>query len=215
MVAAAGAVPGNQPAVMDAEVRARLMPFHCFFDPDAELDAVLETFARTRGRSFLEVGTHKGFTSAAIAATFPRARVVTLDLPDSMRTIWNPLPREQVGAAYRAIGVADRIEQHFLNSAELWRFAAAEEFFDVIFIDGDHSEDSVFRDLILAADLLAREGGVLLAHDYTDVHEPQRPGWTLGVQAAVDRFLHVRPFRKVRLPGLLVKLERSGSGPGC
>jgi predicted O-methyltransferase YrrM len=194
--------------VIDRGVLGSLMPFHCFIDPEAEVNAVLETFAETRGRAFLEIGTHKGFTSAAIAACFPEARVVTVDLPDSLRTVWNPLPRAQVGAAHRAIGVVDRIEQRFLDSAELWRFAAVGERFDVIFVDADHSEQAVFRDLILATDLLSRQGGVLLAHDYTDPHEPERPDWTLGVQAAVDRFLQVRPFRKRRLPGLLVRLER-------
>jgi predicted O-methyltransferase YrrM len=197
--------------VIDAAVWDRLRPFHCFYDPEAELNAVLQTFSSTPAGSFLEVGTHKGFTSAAVAAVFPQARVVTLDLPDSLRTIWNPLPRAQVGEAHRALGVAARIEQHFLDSSELWRFAATGERFDVIFIDADHSEGAVFRDLILAADLLPRRGGVLLAHDYTDTDEAHRPGWTLGVQAAVQRFLEVRPFRKQRLPGLLVRLEPNRS----
>jgi predicted O-methyltransferase YrrM len=204
---------GHTPVVIASETLARLMPYHCFVDPEAELNAILEIFAKSAGHSFLEIGTHKGFTSAAVAIAFPIARVVTLDLPDSLRTIWNPLPRWQVGEAHRALGVADRIEQHFMDSAELWRFAASGENFDVIFIDGDHSSDVVFRDLILAADLLSRKAGVLLVHDYTDIHEPRRPTWTVGVQQAVYRFLAVRPFQKRRLPGLLAALERGSTVP--
>jgi predicted O-methyltransferase YrrM len=133
--------------------------------------------------------------------------VVTLDLPDPTRTPWNPLPRRLVGEAHRALGVEHRIEQRLMNSSELWRFAARGEVYDLVFIDGDHSSDAVFRDLILAADLLPRDGGVLVAHDYTDAQERGRPRWTIEVQQAVDRFLAVRPFRKRRLKGLLVALE--------
>lgn len=194
-----------------SEILAKLLKYHCFVDPEAELGAILDIFARSAGRRFLEIGTHKGFTSASIAVAFPKAKVITLDLPDSLRTIWNPLPRSQVGEAHRALGVADRIEQRFMDSAELWQFAASGENFDLLFIDGDHSANAVFRDLILCADLLPRKEGVLLVHDYTDIHEPRRPGWTVGVQQAVDSFLTVRPFQKRRLPGLLVALERGST----
>jgi predicted O-methyltransferase YrrM len=193
--------------VIAQDILSRLMAYHCLFEPEAELTDLVATFAATRARAFLEIGTHKGFTSAAIALAFPGTRVVTLDLPDPLRTQWNPLPRNLVGEAHRALGIQDRVEQRFMDSSELWRFAGRGEVYDLVFIDGDHSPDAVFRDLILAADLLPREGGVLVAHDYTDSQESGRPGWTIGVQHAVDRFLAVRPFRKRRLMGLLVALE--------
>lgn len=193
--------------VIAKDLIARLMAYHCLFEPEAELTDLLATFAGTRARAFLEIGTHKGFTSAALALAFPETRVVTLDLPDPTRTSWNPLPRSLVGEAHHVVGVEHRIEQRFMNSSELWRFAGRGEVYDLVFIDGDHSPDAVFRDLILAADLLPRDGGVLVAHDYTDPQELERPGWTVGVQQAVDRFLAVRPFRKRRLLGLLVALE--------
>ncbi len=194
--------------VIPPDLLARLLPYHCLLAPEAELGDVAATFAAAGGRSFLEVGTNKGATSALIAALFPDARVVTIDLPDSLRTVWNPLPRALVGEAHRALGLAHRVEQRFLDSAELWRLAGRGETFDLVFVDGDHSPAAVFRDLILAADLLPRGGGVLLAHDYTDPGEASRPPWTVGVQEAVDRFLEVRPFRKRRLSGLLLALER-------
>lgn len=196
--------------MIDAASLTQLMPFHCFVAPEAELADLLASFATTRRRSFLEIGTHKGFSSAAIALAFPAARVVTVDLPDPSSTRWNPLPAAEVGAAHRALGLTARIEQLLMDSAELWRLTGCGEVFDLVFIDGDHSPDAVFRDLILAADLLPRDGGTIVAHDYTDADQPNRPGWTLGVQQAVDRFLVVRPFTKRRLAGLLVALEREG-----
>jgi predicted O-methyltransferase YrrM len=194
--------------VIESSVLSRLMPFHCFLDPEAELRDLLAAFAATRARAFLEIGTHKGFTSAAIALAFPDARVVTIDLPDPLRTRWNPLPRSLVGEAHRALGVAHRIEQVFMSSAELGRLVDAGEIFDLVFIDGDHSADAVFNDLTLSADLLNRDGGVIVAHDYTSPDETARPGWTLGVQEAVDRFVALHSFRKRRLAGLLVALDR-------
>ena len=193
--------------VIAGDLLARLMAYHCLFAPEVELHDLLSAFAATRARAFLEIGTHKGFTSAAVALAFPAARVVTVDLPDPTRTLWNPLPKNLVGEAHRALAIEHRIEQRFLDSSELWRFAGRGEVFDLVFIDADHSCESVFRDLILAADLLPREG-VLVAHDYTDPQESGRPCWTLGVQQAVERFIAVRPFRKRRLNGLLVALER-------
>lgn len=196
-----------QAMVIAPDLLAQLMAYHCFHQPEAEMAAVIETFAATRASAFLEIGTHKGFTSACISLAFPQARVVTIDLPDTTRTRRNPLTRRLVGEAHRAFGLEQRIEQRFVDSAELWRFAGKGESFDLVFVDGDHSPHAVFRDLILAADLVPRNGGVVLAHDFTDAHEASRPIWTVGVQQAVDQFLEVRPFRKRRLAGLLVALE--------
>jgi predicted O-methyltransferase YrrM len=193
--------------VVPHDLHVRLAPYQCLFDAKAELGDLLATFGATEANAFLEIGTNRGASSAAVALCFPQARVVTLDLPDSLRTQWNPLPRSEVGEAHRALGVAHRIEQRFMDSSDLWRLAGQGEVYDLVFIDGDHSPEPVFRDLILAADMVPRTNGVLLVHDYTDVGEPNRPSWTLGVQAAVDRFLAVRPFRKRRLSGLLLALE--------
>jgi predicted O-methyltransferase YrrM len=194
--------------VISKDILERLLLYHCLFKPEAELRDLRAAFAATKARAFLEIGTHKGATSAFIALAFPGTQVVTIELPDPIHTQWNPLPRSLVGQAHRAVGVADRVEQRFMDSAELWRFAGRGEVYDLVFIDADHSPDAVFRDLILAADLLPGDSGMLVAHDYTDPSEPLRPAWTLGVQEAVDRFLAVRPFRKQRLSGLLVALER-------
>ena len=86
--------------------------------------------------------------------------------------------------------------------------AARGERFDLIFVDGDHGAEAVFRNLMLVADLLRGERSLLVAHDYAAADEPQRQPWTLGVQQGVDRFLAARPFTASRHAGLLVSLRR-------
>ena len=48
--------------------------------------------------------------------------------------------------------------------------------FDLVFVDGEHTETGVYSDLVLSSEVLA-EGGTILVHD-TDLHESGTPrGW--------------------------------------
>ncbi len=121
----------------------------------------------------LEIGTASGGTAARIADARPDVQITCLDIfaewpnpafthrPFNWRTNQRPNMHLWIGdlASF---------------SAQSWAL------FDVILIDGDHTEAGVERDLALAPNLLTHDG-LLLAHDYTD------PGWP-GVRAAVDRF---------------------------
>jgi predicted O-methyltransferase YrrM len=82
--------------------------------------------------------------------------------------------------------------------------------FDMVFVDGDHSEDAVYRDAC-SAHMLIRDSGIILVHDYTDPSDDERPPWTQDVYRAVERFLSEQPgFERTRLPGWLVALQRKG-----
>jgi hypothetical protein len=52
------------------------------------------------------------------------------------------------------------------------------DYFDAIYIDGDHTEEVVYTDLILSLDRI-KNGGLLMGHDYGSCH---------GVTSAVSRF---------------------------
>jgi hypothetical protein len=74
-------------------------------------------------------------------------------------------------------------------------FDHAEEKFDVIFIDGDHSYEESWRDFVAALDHL-NEHGVILLHDSYVTRE--RPG--LGVFQTVDRIRRSEGLLMVTVP---------------
>lgn len=121
----------------------------------------------------LEVGTASGGTAARIADARPDVQITCLDIfaewPDPAFTHrpfnWRSNQRPNM----------------HLWIGDLASFAAqGGTLFDVVLIDGDHTEAGVECDLALAPQVVTPTG-LLLAHDYTD------PGWP-GVRVAVDRF---------------------------
>ena len=75
------------------------------------------------------------------------------------------------------------------SARELDRLVEAEERFDLIYIDGDHTRDAVLIDSLLAWKLL-RPGGVLIWDDYQWMRghpEKMRP------QPAIDLFVSLHP----------------------
>ncbi|CAN5524875.1 hypothetical protein BH09PLA1_BH09PLA1_23160 [soil metagenome] len=118
-------------------------------------------------RRALEIGVHRGFTSCAIAAA---ARDVELHMMDSWRPIYserpNPGPvlvRQQLLAAKHR----GRPIFHQGNSHELLPrlFATDPDLrFDIIVVDGDHTEHGADQDLRDTFPRVAR-GGVLIFDD--------------------------------------------------
>lgn len=196
-----------------ARIIDRVLPWHCYRWPKDELEDVLEAFERTQARTFLEIGTFKGATSAAVALAFPEARVITVDLADPTKSKFNPSDRAQIGEAHRALGVADRIEQWwiapgFFDLVSYVLRTAEDAAPDLAFIDGDHSTDAVLRDLRTVAPYIC-EGGSIVVHDYTSSFDKDRPHWTIDVARAVDTFLDENPdWKSLRLGGWLVELYR-------
>ena len=146
--------------------------------------AMLQQLAATHPQ-VLEVGSAFGFS--AIAMTLAGAHVGTHvtavdphagELPGS-------LPQMQANLA--AYGVADRVEIITAPSqAALPALHAAGREFGMVFIDGDHREETVLHDVEWSLKLL-KPGGVLAMHDLDEVSCP-------GVRAALDQlFDHPAP----------------------
>lgn len=200
--------------IMPDEARMKVIvdqvrPYHCLKDPDVELPALMLAFAQTRAQRFLEIGTYQGATAAAMKLAFPDAEIWTIDLPDPRKSRFNAQPKDKVGLAYRELGLSERIEQVWMDAAKLATPPPRWPRFDLIFVDGDHSEDACYRDLRNSVGSL-NAGGVIVAHDYTDHSDAERPPWTQEVHRAVGRFMAdgraEAGWRRKRLPGWLVKL---------
>jgi predicted O-methyltransferase YrrM len=137
-----------------------------------------------RPDAVLEVGTFIGASTVHIAEALSGSReanrnsasLTTVDINDVndvRRKPWiqhgaTHSPRELLDQ----LGLSDLVQ--FVNRPSLAYLAACEEKFDLIFLDGDHSAEAVYREIPAALELL-NPGGVILLHDYfTD----QKPLWS-------------------------------------
>ena len=129
-----------------------------------------------KARKALEIGTFDGNTALVLAANVGgEGAVVTVDLPpeftveerDSLAysdVELNLTPRDQVARQYQGHRLAARIRQVFGDSAKIdWSGLGGP--FDLVFIDGCHSEVYVRSDSENAMRHLG-PGGVIVWHDY-------------------------------------------------
>jgi len=128
-----------------------------------------------------EIGVHKGATVRNILNSCS-------DILDEYWAIDPYVPYEQMKAdwdeLYKNI-CSDMIKYQKLKAMRLTSAEAArlfpEQYFDLVFIDADHSYDAIKEDIYLWKPLI-RKGGILAGHDYKK--GGKFPFW--GVQVAVD-----------------------------
>lgn len=139
--------------------------------------AVLRELAADAGEA-LEVGSAYGYSAIVMAKA--GANVTAVD--PHAGELAGSLP--QMTGNLAAYGVADRVNvivapsQQALPTLEFGIFG-------LVFIDGDHREETVVHDVTWARKLL-RPGGVLLCHDWDE-------GTCPGVRAALERLLGPPP----------------------
>lgn len=127
----------------------------------SELERVIELVAESHPRRVLEIGTGSGGTLFALAwASARHAHILSID-----RTVY---PAERC-LLYQSFVPARQIDvweadSHLEETRDRVVRYFDDEPLDVVFIDGDHTYDSVRRDYELYAPLI-REGGMLLFHD--------------------------------------------------
>ena len=144
-----------------------------------------------KARRALEIGTYDGNTALVLAANLPaNGEVVTVDLPpdfsignQSALTYqdgeFNLTARDQLGRQYRGHQLSSRIRQVYGDSGALdWNALGGP--FDIVFIDGCHTEAYVESDSQHALKHVA-PGGAIVWHDYGMIPEVSR---------VVDRLAH-------------------------
>ncbi len=166
----------------------------------------------------LEVGTHIGASTVHIAAAL-RANaggaLTTVDITDVNDPATRPW--EHYGSRLAPAEMMSRMGMggavRFVTSPSIAFLETAPERFDLIFLDGDHSAATVYRELPAALRRLA-PGGLILLHDY---FPDGCPLWTgdaviAGPWLGVERLrqegarLQVLPLGELRWP---TKLGRS------
>lgn len=148
-------------------------------------------------KKVLEVGTHVGSSTSAIAAALKMGEVSesyldTVDLVDvnSSDGPWHKsgLPFSP-GENLKQLGLAEYVHFHAMPALEY--MANTSEKYDIIFLDGDHSAKAVYQEIPAAFDLLNKNGMVIL-HDFF----PQgQPLWPDG-KSIPGPFLGVRRLQK-------------------
>ena len=122
------------------------------------------------GRDVLEIGTGLGVSTRALASSYNR--LCTVD-PD-------PWVAEHVVPALREFDV-----WHEAEIPEEWDRRE----FDLVFIDGDHSEEAVLADLRRTLPLL-RRGGLVVLHD-TNLDGVRRAAESFGTLVRMDTNGHL------------------------
>ena len=126
----------------------------------------------------LEIGVWKGAWTSSVLASVPTSRVVGVDpYPEGARAVRSMMLDRLAG-----LGLADRFT--LVGTTEDVDPGLR---FDLIHIDGDHSETSAWHDLDFAVSRLA-PGGVIVVDDVS--HK-----WLPGVASATYRFLEHSGFR--------------------
>jgi predicted O-methyltransferase YrrM len=169
-------------------------------------------------RTVLEIGTHLGASTIHIAAALRKIQEEDADGPRHITTVDIHDVNDESTAWWRRygaccspletalrLGLADQIS--FVTGRSLEHFASCDERYDFIFLDGDHSARTVYREVPAALTVL-RNGGVILLHDFFPAAQPLWPGRAAieGPWLAVERLrtegagLRAIPLREVPWP---------------
>ena len=147
---------------------------HCFCTPWIDVCVLLHLIRRYRPKRFLEVGTHRGFTTRILSEKFPVMSIVTVDPGDQIPRELRPenqvgeyLPASQVGELVRDRANVEVIPRPFRDVD--WNHSQ----FDMVFIDGNHSYSEVLADSHLAMKLV-KHPGIIAWHDFNNVADVNR-----------------------------------------
>jgi predicted O-methyltransferase YrrM len=139
-----------------------------------------------RGSTVVEVGSHQGRSTLALALARPDVTVVAIDPFEAGGKFGGPATRQQFEDNLARPRVRERVEHHAERSTLVldgWRRPV-----DLVFVDGKHDVVSTMRDLQWGDRL--PPGGRLLVHDAFS---------SVGVTAAV--LLHLLPSPRLRYTG--------------
>ena len=140
-----------------------------FCTPWIDTCVILTLIRNRKPKTFLEVGTHKGYTVRNIKRKFPDLVVTTVDPGDKIPADERPpgqrgeyLPQDEVGCLLGKYSDVEILKQRFED------IVFGDRKFDFIFVNGDHRYNEVIRDTALALKLVNRPG-VIIWHDFNNV----------------------------------------------
>jgi predicted O-methyltransferase YrrM len=143
--------------------------------------ALAHLVCRFRPRRILEVGTHAGASTLSMAlalAATGEGSIDTVDLVDvnaaDERRRAGLDPESSPRQLLQSLDLEDRVR--FITSDGLEYLRRTSESYDLVFLDGDHSAVTVYREIPAAINRLT-DDGVIVLHDY---FPGGRPLWSDG-----------------------------------
>lgn len=139
-----------------------------------ERRALYQLIAAFKPASVIEIGTHIGASTLAIARSLAThcgasAHLTTVDIADvndpahgAFARLGLASPRENLARA----GLSDRVTFVAKPSSEFLR--ETDDRFDLIFLGGDHAAPAVYREFVRALNCLTPNGAILLHEFYPD-----------------------------------------------
>jgi predicted O-methyltransferase YrrM len=157
----------------DLDLVNRVMPYEDIYGGvcPGERRAIYQLIAWLKPQQVLEIGTHIGASTLVIAQALrshagPGSQLLTGDILDvnnpeqgAFKNLGTLSPRD----ALHQLGLQDRVRFEAKPALQLMK--SLDQRFDFVFLDGDHSAASVYKEVCAALDLLAPHGLILL-HDF-------------------------------------------------
>ena len=140
------------------------------------------------GATILEFGTAIGYSACMLAQGAPLAQVVTVDPA-----------REKSELARENLYPWPNVRTVVMGSVDLLDQMPEQDRFEMVFVDGDHSQDSVTADARAWLPAI-RPGGIIAFHDYG---RESLPGVKAGVDAVMGGYeviLHAMTLKAFRVP---------------
>lgn len=160
--------------------------------PNAGRTELLQAFAARGFMAGAEIGVWKGGFSEAMCAALPGLQLRCIDAWGSDPTYHEA--KQAASWVHIRAKAERRLSRYGCVIDARLSVAAARDVpdgsLDFVYIDGNHGQAAVYRDLVTWAPKV-RVGGIVAGHDYRDF--PRRP--LIQVKAAVDAFVRDRGIR--------------------
>jgi predicted O-methyltransferase YrrM len=144
-------------------------------------------------KQILEIGTFRGETTSILSRLFPGAEVTTIDLEFNeilKKEMYSYLTQAEALKKARSVnfGALENIKFIEMNSLKLTNYNMS---FDLIWIDGDHSNPVVALDIGNAIRLLAKNGIAMCDDVYVNKKNAKQEGKFLASLATLESFAKV------------------------
>jgi predicted O-methyltransferase YrrM len=139
--------------------------------PWIDVCCLLHLIRFIKPKTFLEIGTHRGYTTRIIADRFPDLAITTCDPGDQVAP--DSRPSNQTGEYLSQSQIGERVTGRpnvRIIKQSCHDIAWDDQKFDMIFVDGNHTLNAVTADSILALKLLAPDGAIMW-HDVNNVQD--------------------------------------------